>query len=273
MRPDLLRRCLESIAVSLKYLDLGTYEVLVSDDCPNQTALEAVNIYSFANWIQGPRRGVAANRNNIVNAAIGKWILFIDDDEIADENWLFHYNLAILSDRYDVIEGRVQPIDFPDSITWYAPCISSGGAYCTANLAFRRDLFYKLGGFNETFNVSHEDVEFGHRIRSSGCISLYLDSAVVFHPARRYSLLQVWNRIINLQCQSYFLHFKPPYKCTFNQLVSLLSFSIKYWLRITRFEFSARQGNHWRRQLEAMLLLLFSSPVALIKLLKIHMRG
>ena len=272
-RPALLKLCLESIAVSLVHLDPDTYEVLVSDDCPNQSALEVVKSFGFVHWIQGPRRGVAANRNNIVKAATGEWILFIDDDELADVNWLLHYKLSILSGKYDIIEGRVQPIEFPDSILWYAPSISSGGAYCTANLAFRKEIFHKLGGFDEAFSVSHEDVDFGLRIRKYGCRSLYLDDAVVLHPARRYTFNQVWNRLLNLQCQSYLLHSKPPYNCTFEQLATLLSFNIKYWLRITRFELSARHGSHWRRQLQAMLLLSFSSPVALFRLFMIHLGG
>ena len=272
-RPALLKLCLESIAVSLVHLDPDTYEVLVSDDCPNQSAWEVVKSFGFVHWIQGPRRGVAANRNNIVKAATGEWILFIDDDELADVNWLLHYKLSILSGKYDIIEGRVQPIEFPDSILWYAPSISSGGAYCTANLAFRKEIFHKLGGFDEAFSVSHEDVDFGLRIRKYGCRSLYLDDAVVLHPARRYTFNQVWNRLLNLQCQSYLLHSKPPYNCTFEQLATLLSFNIKYWLRITRFELSARHGSHWRRQLQAMLLLSFSSPVALFRLFMIHLGG
>ncbi|MEB3202366.1 MAG: glycosyltransferase [Synechococcus sp.] len=272
-RPALLKLCLESIAVSLVHLDPETYEVLVSDDCPNQSAMEVVKSFGFADWIQGPRCGVAANRNNVVKAATGEWILFIDDDEVADENWLLHYKYAILSGKYDIIEGRVQPIEFPDSILWYAPSISSGGAYCTANLAFRKETFHKLGGFDEAFSVSHEDVDFGLRIRENGCRSLYLDQAVVLHPARRYTFTQVWNRLLNLQCQSYLLHFRPPYNCNFEQLAALLSFNIKYWFRITRFEFSARQSSHWRRQLQAMLLLSFSSPVALFRLFQIHLRG
>ena len=272
-RPALLKLCLESIAVSLVHLDPETYEVLVSDDCPNQSAMEVVKSFGFADWIQGPRCGVAANRNNVVKAATGEWILFIDDDEVADKNWLLHYKYAILSGNYDIIEGRVQPIEFPDSILWYAPSISNGGAYCTANLAFRKETFNKLGGFDEAFSVSHEDVDFGLRIRKNGCRSLYLDQAVVLHPARRYTFSQVWNRLLNLQCQSYLLHFRPPYNCTLEQLAALLSFNIKYWFRITRFEFSARQGSHWRRQLQVMLLLSFSSPVALIRLFQIHLRG
>ena len=271
-RSDSLKRCLNSVAHNLVHLQPNSYEVIVSDDCPSQSAFKVVKQFGFTKWIQGPGRGVAANRNNVVNAAIGQWILFIDDDEVADKYWLLHYKNAIFSGKYDVIEGRVQPTDFHDSILWYAPSISDGGAYCTANMAIKRATFSKLGGFNEKFSVSHEDVDFGLRIRNCGCRSLYLNQAVVYHPARRYTFTQVWNRLIDLQCQSYLTNSQPPYKITFNHLTRLLSFCIKYWFRITRFELSARQGNHWRRPLQVMLLLLFASPVASVKLLNKHLK-
>lgn len=272
-RPAFLKLCLDSIAENLVHLERETYEVLVSDDCPNQSALKVAKNFEFTKWIQGPGRGVAANRNNVVNCASGEWIIFIDDDEIAHKDWMLYYKRAILAGDYDVLEGRVQPIKYPDSILWYAPSISNGGAYCTANMAIKRSLFHQLGGFDEAFSVSHEDVDFGLRICKASLRSLYVDQAIVFHPARRYTFKQVWNRLLDLQCQSYFTHFKPPYKFSVPHLFRLLSFSIKYWLRITRFELSARQSYHWQRQLQSMLLLLISSPIAMIRLLNTHLMG
>ena len=269
-RPAYLRLCLDSIAVSLRHLEFKTYEVLVSDDCPNQSALQVVNDFDFTKWIQGPCRGVAANRNNVVNAATGEWILFIDDDEIADKDWLLFYKNAILSGKYDVLEGRVQPTNFPDSILWYAPTISKGGAFCAANLAINREIFHELGGFDETFSVSHEDVDFGRRIRNAGCRSIYLNQSVVYHAARRYSFREVWIRFLDLQCQSYFTSFSPPYNIKFYSIFQLFSFCIKYWYRIFRFEMSARYVHHWRRQLQVMLLLFLSTPLAFLRLLKVH---
>ena len=269
-RPESLRLCLDSISVCLVNLSPNTYEVLVSDDCPLQSALGVASSFEFVKWIQGPCRGVAANRNNVVNAANGEWIVFIDDDEIADNNWLFHFNKAIISGGCDVIEGRVQPTNFPDSILWYAPTISKGGAFCTANLAINREIFHELGGFDESFSVSHEDVDFGRRIRNAGCRSIYLNQSVVYHPARRYSFREAWIRLLDLQCQSYFTNISPPYNLKFNSIFQLFSFCIKYWFRIFRFEMSARYTHHWRRQLQVMLLLFLSTPLAFLRLLKVH---
>lgn len=269
-RPSSLKICLDSVVASLQHLEPKSYEVIVSDDCPNKSALEVVRSFRFIRWIQGPCRGVAANRNNVVKAATGTWILFIDDDEIADEYWSLYYKQAILSEKWDVIEGRVQPTNYPDSILWYAPTISKGGAFCTANLAIKRVSFHSIGGFNESFNVSHEDVDFGIRIRQAGFRSIYLDQALVFHPARRYTFKQVWNRIVDLQCQSYLTNIPPPHNASLLQLYVLITFCFKYWFRITRFELLARQRHQWRRQAQVSVLLLITTPVSLMRLLKLH---
>ena len=269
-RPCLLEQCLNSLRLALELLDEVPYEVIVSDDCPSQSALDVVNNSCLASWVAGPGRGVAANRNNVVSVAKGEWIIFIDDDEIADREWISRIYEAILTDSWDVIEGRVQPVDFPDSILWYAPCIFSGGNYCTANLAIKKTFFLSLGGFNEDFAVSHEDVEFGRRIREASTRSLYLDLAIVFHPARFMPFQTVFSRMISLQCQSYLYQAEPPLDLSFTKLAYLVSFLLKYWFRVLRFELYARTKGQWRRQLQAAILLLITTPIAGVKILSMH---
>lgn len=266
-RPSQLNKCLNSLAVALNQLESDSFEVIVSDDSICASSFDVVSAYKFSRWIKGPSRGVAANRNNVAKNANGKWIIFIDDDELAHEDWLLHYKIAIAEEKWDVIEGRVQPIDFPDNILWYAPTISTGGAYCTANLAIKRESFCQLGGFDERYSVSHEDVELGNRIRSFGLKSLYLNDAIVFHPARRYTFAHVWNRLISLQCQSYMYQQQSFHDSIAAKPVNLLSYCAKYWFRVTRFELAARYKNHWLRPLQASFLLMFSSSLAFLKLL------
>jgi GT2 family glycosyltransferase len=266
-RPHLLKKCLDCLSSQLEQFDHCQYEVIVSDDCPAQSALKVVQEAGFATWVQGPNRGVAANRNNIANAAHGDWIIYIDDDEIADKAWLSSLYEAIVSDKYDVLEGRVQPTGFPDSILWYAPVILSGGAYCTANLAIRRDIFKSLGGFNENFNVSHEDTEFGSRIQRARLRSIYLDRAVVYHPARKLPLPQVFKRMIDVQLQSFLTKIPQGKKLSYLLFVNLSIFSLKYGFRVSRFEFLARQQGHWQRTVQSCILLVFTVPIGFFKTL------
>lgn len=266
-RPKLLKRCLDSLSGQLELLDPCQYQVIVSDDCPARSSYEVVLDSGFATWVQGPNRGVAANRNNAANAANGNWILYIDDDEIAGKLWLDSIYKTILTGNYDVIEGRVEPTDFPDSILWYAPVISSGGAYCSANLGIRRDLFLRLGGFNENLSVSHEDIEMGTRIRKACLRNIYLDGAVVYHPARKLLLPQVLRRMVSLQYTSFIIKNPDFTELSIHHIISLLDYTLKYWYRVSRLELAARQPKHWRRPIQAFLLLPLTIPFGFLKTL------
>ena len=272
-RPDLLKRCLDSLPSQLEKFDPCQYQVIVSDDCPARSSYEVVSGSGFATWVQGPNRGVAANRNNAANAASGDWILYLDDDEIVGNIWLDTIYNAILSRKFDVIEGRVEPTNFPDSILWYAPVISSGGVYCTANLGIRRDLFLNLGGFNEKLSVSHEDIEMGTRIRKASLRSVYLDGAVVYHPARKLALSQVWRRMINLQLTSFTMKNPDCAGLSVRHIISLCDFTLKYWYRVSRLELAARQPKHWRRPIQAFLLLPLTIPFGFLKTLMFLLKG
>lgn len=268
-RPGLLKQCLDVLSQSLCKLNSSDWEVIVSDDCPNHSAKQTVLCTNFASWTSGPNRGIAANRNHIATVAQGKWIIFIDDDELPHPEWLDHLHRAILTNSWDVIEGQVVPIDFPDSILWYAPVIKSGGAFCSANLAIRKSIFHDLGGFNENLSVSHEDIEMGNRIRMLRPRCLFLEEAIVYHPARQLPLFKVLNRMIDLQVQSYLI------KANFKRLnrtqsfLELMCFTLKYWLRVTRLELAACQKGHWKRQAQSAFLLLFTIPVGFYRLLLI----
>ena len=56
-------------------------EVIVSDDSKQCIAKELIQEkYSWVKWIEGPKKGPAANRNNGAKYATGDWFIFIDDD-------------------------------------------------------------------------------------------------------------------------------------------------------------------------------------------------
>ena len=272
-RPDLLKRCLDSLPSQLEKFDPCQYQVIVSDDCPARSSYEVVSGSGFATWVQGPNRGVAANRNNAANAANGDWIIYLDDDEIVGKIWLETIYDAILSGKFDVIEGRVEPTGFPDSILWYAPVISAGGAYCTANLGIRRNLFLRLGGFNEKLLMSHEDIEMGNRIRKACLRSIYLDEAVVYHPARKLALSQVWRRMISLQITSFTMKNPDFAEFSVRHIISLSDFTLRYWYRVLRLELAARQPKHWLRPLQAFLLLPLTIPIGFLKTLMLLFKG
>ncbi|MGA3169815.1 MAG: glycosyltransferase [Chthoniobacteraceae bacterium] len=173
-RPDRLQECLGRV---LK--QSGSYEVIVSDD-----GWTGAFRLAGVKWVQGPRRGPAANRNCGARHASGDWLVFLDDDCLPEDGWLEAYEAAMTGDA-EILEGQtVCPME--DRLGFYEVIENlDGGAFWSCNLALRREEFEKLGGFDEDFTEAcAEDMEFAWRMRQRGSRSAFVEKATVTHPPR-----------------------------------------------------------------------------------------
>ena len=144
-------------------------------------------------WLEGPRRGPAANRNHGARHASGEWLAFIDDDCIPDRAWL--EEVAQVVSAAEVIEGRTVCLGKTNHPLEEVVENLSGDLLWSCNLAIRRDLFERLGGFDEDFlEAGGEDLEFAWRIRQMKLTVRYVPAAVVYHPARRLPISRWINR-------------------------------------------------------------------------------
>jgi GT2 family glycosyltransferase len=184
-RPEDLRKCLESLEYK-KQLSLKKYEIIVTDDSKSENSKELVKKeFPRVKWGKGKQNGPGGNRNAGVDRANGDWIVFIDDDCIADKDYLNAY-LRAISDNHDItlFEGLIYP-DRP-RMTWAECCPenSNGGMFWTSNLCVKKTLFKEIGGFDELFKVAYEDIDFAYRIRSQGYKTKFVEEASVCHPWR-----------------------------------------------------------------------------------------
>jgi GT2 family glycosyltransferase len=184
-RPNDLRNCLLSLGKA-KQKQFSNYEIIVSDDSKSENCRKVVeNEFPNVSWGKGKQNGPASNRNAGVARAIGDWIVFIDDDCIAQKGYLLAYLKAIEGNpKVDLFEGYIFP-DRPKK-TWAETCPenSSGGMFWTSNLCVRKKVFEELGGFDETFQVAYEDVDFAFRIQKEGKKTLFVKNAGACHPWR-----------------------------------------------------------------------------------------
>ena len=94
--PERLERCLQS----LRSQNIQPFEVVISDDSdPAQTGLtrEIAERYG-CRYIDGPRRGLYANRNRAALACRGTHIRTMDDDHVMPEG---HFELCFEAVRQD----------------------------------------------------------------------------------------------------------------------------------------------------------------------------
>jgi GT2 family glycosyltransferase len=168
----------------------GAAEIIVSDDGQTFHTRQLLECrFPNVRWLPGPRRGPAANRNHGARYAKGDWLAFLDDDCIPDRCWLNEISRVIST--ADVIEGKtVCPVKTNHPLEEVIENVT-GDLLWSCNLAIRRDLFEKLGRFDEDFlEAGGEDLALAWRIREMKLTVRFAPNAIVYHPARQLSVLK-----------------------------------------------------------------------------------
>jgi glycosyltransferase involved in cell wall biosynthesis len=165
----------------------GRFEVVVVDDGSDDgTADVARKALGDITVISEGRLGAAEARNRGVAATTARTIAFTDADCFPVPDWL-QQGLAAVAEA-DLVQGRVLPdpsvpLGPFDRTIWVE---SERGFYETANLFVRRDLFDRLGGFEDWLDTGGEkllaeDVWFGWRAVRSGARTRFANDALVHH--------------------------------------------------------------------------------------------
>lgn len=103
---------LQSIA-ALRLPDYVNLEVIVVDNDEQGYAKELVTEQAkcmdiAVHYHQEAAKNIALARNCSVSNAKGEWVAFIDDDEVADQDWLAHLLSTAQTFRADAVFGRVK---------------------------------------------------------------------------------------------------------------------------------------------------------------------
>ena len=187
------------------------YEILVVDNASEDDTCTLVSQYSSRinppkiRYIRENRLGSSWARNAGWQHSIGNYVVYIDDDEYADENWLSSLLKAFekTTPTPAVVAGSIfldwegkRPDWLPVILESYYSLIDfgprsrflTGEEYpLTANLAVRRDIFHKMRGFRTdlghvgTRPSGGEDIDFIRQIHSCGELIYYEPEAKVFH--------------------------------------------------------------------------------------------
>ena len=185
-RNELLAKCLDCLSPEIQEMDIHSYEIIVSDDGKENQAKELISEkYPWVTWVEGLKKGPAANRNNGAKYAKGEWLVFTDDDCLPDRNWLKAYMQAINNGTVLVYEGYTNADRPKQRFDEEAPINLTGGNLWSCNFSIQKKFFYELGGFDENFPyAAMEDVDLEKRISMFQKIE-FVNSAKVIHPWRR----------------------------------------------------------------------------------------
>jgi GT2 family glycosyltransferase len=199
-RPELLRRCLESLAGQDAR---GSFDIVVVDDASGDDTVRVLEEHATAmpelRFTSLPaNRGQAAARNKAVELAAAARVLFVDDDIVASPSLVSTHVRLLGNDASLGVVGLVEwHPDLPstpfrrwlDSTqlqfgyhSWMqpGPIEPPENAFYTCNLSMSTQLFRDAGGFDERLR-SLEDIELGHRLGRLGFRLDYRPEALAWH--------------------------------------------------------------------------------------------
>jgi GT2 family glycosyltransferase/ubiquinone/menaquinone biosynthesis C-methylase UbiE/glycosyltransferase involved in cell wall biosynthesis len=199
---DYTLRCIQSL---LEARTRTTFEVIVVDDCsPDESAAILETLPAIRLLFNAVNKGFIRTCNRGALEARGEFLVFLNNDTIVHDDWLDA--LARTFDDFPACglagskllypDGRLQEaggIIWRDGSAWnYGRlddprkpeyCYLREADYCSgAALMIRRELFMRLGGFDEHFAPAYcEDSDLAFRVRRAGSKVYYQPLSRVTH--------------------------------------------------------------------------------------------
>lgn len=196
------KNCLEAIESNTKK---EIYEVIVVDNASSDDTQAFLASYARKSKIirNENNLGFAKACNQGAKAARGKYILFLNNDTIAQKNWLHEMLKTIEADPSIGVVGS--KLLFPDGTIQHAGVVIAasgfgyhlyrglpGNAPCAnirrefravtgACLMIDRDLFHEIGGFDERYINGCEDTDLCLRVIQNGRSIVYNPRSVLIH--------------------------------------------------------------------------------------------
>jgi glycosyltransferase involved in cell wall biosynthesis len=127
-----------------------------------------------------PNRGMARNRG--VALALGRHLLFCDDDVQVPDRWIAAHAAAHRDGRERVVNGPVVNVPSHESRPHPRASNYSRAFLCTCNASLSKAAFVGAGGFDESFDLyGWEDTELGVRLRLAGLQWKFAWNAYLWH--------------------------------------------------------------------------------------------
>ena len=158
------------------------FEIIIVDANSDDGTQEIVKNYAEKNkeiklFIHAGSRG--EGRNFGVEKARGEIIAFTDGGCKADKNWLKELKKKI-EEGYEVVAGKTINVgSFPEIERVKVEYKGYDVTYPSCNLAYKKELFEKIGGFDTRF-ITAEDIDLNLRAVDAGAKIAYNENAIIY---------------------------------------------------------------------------------------------
>jgi len=206
-RAEQLPLCLDAL-IHQEDVAAEAYEVIVVDNASRDHTRQVVEKMQRQServrYLYEEKLGLSAARNAGAAQARGAFICFVDDDAIPSPHYLAEVLSSFEDRRATCVGGRIVAA-WPGGATppWFTPRYAHVVAQTSfgetarrlarnefpfgANIAFRKDVFQALGGFDENLgkrggnNIWGEEIDLCHRLQEKGFSFFYNPRALVWH--------------------------------------------------------------------------------------------
>jgi len=192
-------------AALARQVDAPVHELLFVDNCSTDGSVEFMkSAFPTVRIVgTGANVGFAAGNNAGARTARGKYLAFLNNDTVPADDWLQQLVRAHAEGpERSLVTSRIVFLDRPDVIDSAGDgYLRAGGAFkighresagaferprdvfgaCGAAFSISRELFDRLGGFDERFFMVYEDVDLSYRARLMGHGCWYAAAACVRH--------------------------------------------------------------------------------------------
>ena len=214
-RADHLKKCLDSM-LDQTY---DKFEVIIVNGPSTDRTENLLKQYPFRYIHQKKKGGLSEARNLGVSEAKGEIVAFIDDDAVADKNWIKSHAIKYKDEKVGGVGGTIKGkngkiAEYKNKVNKFGvlakekKIANTGNEWfnttCGCNTSFRKKILEEIGGFDDYYNYWFDETDVCVRMAKAGYkIEFDVDAVVQHNHKDGPERSNIWYNIT--QKQFYFI--------------------------------------------------------------------